>query len=116
MSNYPAFSDDAVNNAIDAVNQHYSSLRAQKPTSISSDDGHVLMLAECIKVSIKNGKACLSLPLGIGDVCIPVPLPYEGEVGQACLHMCTTWGIPTGVKVTISVGGVQIVSKSFGKC
>lgn len=117
MSDYPTFSQDSVQSAIKAANDHYDSKTLQRSTSnVASDDGHLALLAECISVSIKNGKACLNLPLGIGSVCIPVPISYDGQVAQACLHICTTFGIPTGVKVTISIGGVKIVEKSFGKC
>ncbi len=117
MSDYPTFSDEAVQSAVQAANDHYSSKALQKSNnSVSNDDGHVAMLAECISVTINNGKACLNLPLGIGSVCIPVPIKYDGQVAQACLHICTTFGFPTGVKVTISIAGITIVQKSFGKC
>ena len=118
MSDYPSFSEQAVNSAIQAANEHYASTDTLKSqaSSVAGDDGHLALLAECISVTISNGKACLNLPLGIGHVCIPVPVKFDGEVAQACLHICTTFGIPTGVKVTISVAGITIVSKSFGKC
>ncbi|WP_395374520.1 hypothetical protein [Marinicella sp. W31] len=117
MSDYPSFSDEAVQNAITAARSHYddNTLRAQS-TGVGADDGHLALLSECVSVSLENGKACLTLPLGIGKVCIPVPIQYDGKVAQACLHICTTFGFPTGVRVTISVAGIQIVSKTFGKC
>ena len=117
MSDYPSFSDEAVQNAIAAARDHYdgNTLKNQS-TSVAADDGHLALLSECVSVTLKNGKACLNLPLGIGNVCIPVPIKYNGEVAQACLHICTTFGVPTGVRVTISVAGIQIVSKTFGKC
>jgi hypothetical protein len=117
MTDYPTFSEEAVNSAIQAANEHYDSgALKSRASNVAADDGHLALLAECISVSIKNGKACLNLPLGIGSVCIPVPIKYDGQVAQACLHICTTFGIPTGVKVTISVAGITIVTKSFGKC
>ncbi|MFC3195739.1 hypothetical protein ACFODZ_15900 [Marinicella sediminis] len=117
MSDYPTFSEEAVQHAIQAAKDHYDSgALKSRASNVASDDGHLALLAECISVSVKNGKACLNLPLGIGSVCIPVPIKYDGQVVQACLHICTTFGFPTGVRVTISVAGVTIVSKSFGKC
>ena len=69
-----------------------------------------------VSPTIKNGKACINLPLGIGQVCLPIPISYDGKVASVCLSICTTWGIPSGVRVTVSVAGVTIVSKTFGKC
>lgn len=115
MTKYPSFSDQAVQQAIDAASNYYSSQQPQT-NIISDDDGHLALLAECISVTIANGKACINLPLGIGSKCIPVPISYDGKVAQACLSICTHWRIPTGVKVSVSVGGIVIVSKSFGKC
>lgn len=115
MANFPSFSDQAVQEAIDAARNHYSTQKVAGG-AVSDDDGHLALLAECISVTISNGKACINLPLGIGSKCIPVPISYDGKVAQACLSICTTWGIPTGVKVSVSIGGVVIVSKSFGKC
>jgi uncharacterized protein GlcG (DUF336 family) len=116
MTSYPSFSDQAVQQAIDAASKHYNQQKLQQANTISDDDGHLALLAECISVTVANGKACINLPLGIGSKCIPVPISYDGKVAQACLSICTHWGIPTGVKVSVSVGGIVIVSKSFGKC
>ena len=35
---------------------------------------------------------------------------------QACLDICTTWKIPTGVKITISIAGHVVLTKVIGKC
>ncbi len=119
MADLPSYSEEAVQSAIDSARSFY----AEKPSNlkastikVGSDDGHVSTLAECISVTIKDGKACLNLPLGFGSVCIPVPNIYNGKVASACLSICTTWGIPTGVRVTVAIAGVTIVSKTFGKC
>jgi hypothetical protein len=40
----------------------------------------------------------------------------NGKVVEVCLGICTTWKIPTGVKVTVSFGGKVILTKSFGRC
>lgn len=120
MSNTPSFSDESVKNAIETAKPYqkqYSALLQQgQPTGIPLHQGRLSALAECISITLNNGEACLNLPLGIGSVCIPVPIAYDGKVAQACLSICTTWGIPTGVKVTISVGGVVIVTAPFGAC
>ena len=78
-------------------------------------DGHLHFLSECISVRVENHQVCLKVPV-IGEVCIPVPsfIP-DLTVGSACLELCTTFGIPTGVKVTLEILSFK-VSKSFGKC
>lgn len=116
MAEIPSFSDSAVQGAIDSARAYYDQKRRDGEAAISLDDGHLSTLAECITLTVDDGKACINLPLGIGRVCLPVPVSYNGQVASVCLSICTTWGIPTGVRVTVSVGGVQIVSKTFGKC
>ncbi|CAN5504958.1 hypothetical protein BH11PSE4_BH11PSE4_06530 [soil metagenome] len=117
MAQGPSFSDAAVQAAISSAKSYYDD-RLQKGlhSGLGVDDGHLSTLAECVTLTVSNGQACLNLPLGIGHVCLPVPVSYDGKVASACLSICTTWGIPTGVRVTVTVAGVTIVSKSFGKC
>lgn len=78
-------------------------------------DGHLHFLSECISVKVEDHQVCLEIPV-IGEVCIPVPSFIPNlTVGQACLELCTTFGIPTGVKVTLEILSFK-VTKSFGKC
>jgi hypothetical protein len=115
--NAPSFSDAKVQEALDSAKKFYQQRHAQaSPSGLTHDDGHLSTRAECITLTIANGQACINLPLGIGHVCLPVPISYNGQVASACLDICTTWGVPTGVKVTVTVAGIQIVQKSFGKC
>lgn len=117
------FDAESVNEALAAAREPTSagelSMMSAGATAQSSlaEAGAMSIAAQCISVTVQNKKVCLSLPLGIGRVCLPIPswIP-NGKVAQACLSICTTWGIPTGVRVTISVAGQTIVSKSFGKC
>ncbi|MFN3389309.1 MAG: hypothetical protein ACK40O_10280 [Allosphingosinicella sp.] len=64
-----------------------------------------------------NGQVCLNLPLGLGSVCLPVP-PWVpgGATVQACLDICTVWGVPCGVEVTVSFNNQRIIQKGFGCC
>jgi hypothetical protein len=70
----------------------------------------------CLSVAIRNGRACLDIPI-IGDICIPVPdfIP-SGTVAKACVDVCTKWGIPCGAKVTVTALGQQIAREGFGCC
>jgi hypothetical protein len=117
MAEAPSFSDEAIQGAVASAKSYYDkrALQADRP-QLGLDDGHMSTLAECITVTVSNGEACLNLPLGIGKVCLPIPISYNGKVASACLSICTTWGIPTGVRVTVSVAGVVILEKTFGKC
>lgn len=117
--NYYSFSDEAVNNALAAAKQTHegSQLQATEADFNIQKGGCMLVAAECVKVTTENHKVCINLPLGLGKHCLnlPVSIP-DGTVGQACLSICTTWGIPTGVKVSVVIAGVTVVSQTFGKC
>lgn len=120
MATAPEFSSDRIQQALDAAASHNESKGLQAAGHGHGNllaGGEFSLLAECISVSVQNGKICLNLPLGIGSVCLPIPswIP-DGTAAQACLSICTTWGIPTGVKVTVSVAGQVIITKTFGKC
>jgi hypothetical protein len=120
VASYHEFSDTAVQHAIDALAAHgkvSASLGAQAGSTHHLVSGEFSALAECISVTVNNNQICLNLPLGIGSVCLPIPISIpNGTAAQACLSICTTFGIPTGVSVTVSVAGQVIISKSFGKC
>jgi hypothetical protein len=63
---------------------------------------------------VRNGKVCLSLPLGLGSICLPIPLHIpDGTAASACLSIRTVWGFPTGVCVSVSALGNEIVRKCF---
>lgn len=118
MATY-SFNEEAIANAIDAAKKtHEQNQLNAKETNLSiSSEGCSLIAGGCISVTTEDHKVCLNLPLRIGKYCfsLPVSIP-NGTVGEACIHICTTWGIPTGVKVTVSIAGKTIVTKSFGKC
>ena len=115
-SNYPSFSVDAINQALEAAQRHRV---ARMPTVVNHEtpleDGALKLSAQCISVTVQNGQVCLNLPLGIGSVCLPIPAIFpNGTAAQACLDICTKWGIPCGVEVTVSVAGHVVVKKNFG--
>lgn len=114
--NHPQFNSQAIEQALEAAQRHVKALEATSAgREISLDDGTLKLGAQCISVTVSNGQVCLNLPLGIGSVCLPVPgwVP-DGTAAQACLDICTKWGIPCGVQVTVSVAGQTIVQKGFG--
>lgn len=81
-----------------------------------ADTGEMFVAAQCISVAVQNGKICLNLPL-VGKVCLPIPkFVPNGKAVEVCFGVCTTWKVPTGVKVTVSLAGKVILTKSFGKC
>jgi hypothetical protein len=74
----------------------------------------VTLQAACVSVTVRNRRVCLSLPLGFGSVCLPIPIAIpEGEAASACLSIRTVWGFPTGVCVSVSALGSEIVRKCF---
>lgn len=119
MADLPGFDKDKVQQALDAAASHNELFNATAGGASLNllAGGEYSVLAQCISVTVNDGKVCLNLPLGIGSVCIPIPVSIpNGTAAEACLDICTTWGIPTGVKVTVSALGHVIVTKTFGKC
>ena len=112
---YHSFDEKKVQEAIDTAKNHYNVIDTSDINS--SQHGALLLAAECISVTVEDNKICISLPIGLGKACLPIPISVpNGTAASACLDICTTWGIPTGVKVTVKVAGVNVVSQSFGKC
>ena len=119
MADYAAFDETAIAAAIDAARNHYDrdTLAKRAARLEPFDDGHLSLAAGCISVTVNNNKVCVKLPLGLGEVCLPIPFTIpNGTVAEACIRVCTTWGIPTGVKLTVSVAGHVILEKTFLKC
>jgi hypothetical protein len=72
--------------------------------------------AQCISVTISNGKACLNIPI-YGNVCIDIPSSVpSGQVAEACIDVCKKFGIPCGVKVYVKVAGQTVASQDWGCC
>ncbi|KAF0122237.1 MAG: hypothetical protein FD152_3616 [Xanthobacteraceae bacterium] len=119
MATFHEFDEKAIASALETARRLYDQkMLDERSRAISlADDGHLRIAAQCISVTVDNGKICLNLPLGLGKFCFPVPPVFpNGTAAQACLSICTTWGIPTGVRVTISIAGNVILEKTFGKC
>lgn len=119
------FDEQAVQSAIETARASHQESAGASATESSAaeaapnltDTGAMEIAAQCISVTVANRKICVNLPLGIGKVCLPVP-PFvpNGQAAQACISVCTTFGIPTGVRLTVSVAGQVILRKTFGKC
>lgn len=120
MANVHEFSAESIQQALDAITEHgtmATEVSAQEATPFGVAGGEFSVLAQCLSVKVVNHRICLGLPLGLGNICLPIPLGIpNGTAAEACLSICTTWGFPTGVKVTIRVAGRTIITKSFGKC
>ncbi|MFN6952817.1 MAG: hypothetical protein ACK4NE_09545 [Albidovulum sp.] len=119
MATFHEFDEKAIASALETARSLYDqqTLGERSRTISLLDDGHLRIAAQCISVTVDNGKVCLNLPLGLGKFCFPIPPVFpNGTAAQACLSICTTWGIPTGVRVTVSIAGNVILEKTFGKC
>ena len=119
MSTFYSFDIKAVNEALDAARATHQNTNLQATTADFNTvkGGDLAVHAQCIYVTVENNKVCIELPLGFGKHCISIPVSFpNGTVGQACLSICTTWGIPTGIKVSIIIAGITVVSQTFGKC
>jgi hypothetical protein len=117
--NYYEFSEESVSNAINAARVTHEENQTRNTESEFNIDlgGCLLVAAQCVEVRIENQKVCLKLPLNLGRHCFKLPgnIP-NGTVGKACLSVCTKFGLPTGVKVKIDIGGQTVVEQTFGRC
>jgi len=114
---YYSFDDEKIQQALDSAKNHFEALGAAPQDLGNTHVSCVSLAGGCISVTVENNKVCVDLPLGLGKHCLPIPLSVpNGTAAQACLNICTTWGIPTGVSVSVKVAGVTVVSQSFGKC
>ena len=84
---------------------------------MATDPGQFTAHAECITATVENGQICIDLPLGLGHKCISIPTKFgDGTKAQACLDICTKFGVPTGVKVYVTIDGITVAQKTFGVC
>jgi hypothetical protein len=116
---YAEFDTAAIDAALKAAQQHntHMGVTAFDHTMDLSMGGEMSISAQCISVTTQNHAICIDLPFKLGKKCLPIPFSFpDGTAAQACLSICTTWGIPTGVKVTVSIAGHVVLTKSFGKC
>lgn len=119
MTTY-AFSEEKAQAVLDIFEKH-DELLTQRSQDMEGVDlaasGELSVRSECISVAVQNHQICLKLPLGFGSICLPIPTPFpDGTAAQAYLDICTTWKIPTGVKITISIAGHVVLTKVIGKC
>lgn len=113
---HASFDPEIIKESLAAAKAHSEDLRkGLSADAVELTDGALLVGAQCISVTVNNGQVCINLPLGIGSKCFTVPswVP-NGTAVQACLDICTKWGIPCGVQVTLSVAGKLILKKGFG--
>lgn len=114
---YHSFSDEAVSSALEAARQPYEETDLHAATEISTTENPLEVLAQCISVTVRNNRVCLNLPLGLGSRCIRIPINIpNGTAAQVCLTICTFLGIPTGVRVRVTVAGQTVVNQAFGRC
>jgi hypothetical protein len=112
---YHSFSDEAVNNALEPARSLHADVNLREVAEIPTLASPTSLLAECISVTINNNRVCLNLPLGLPRICLPIPIHIpDGSVAQACLRICTFFGIPTGACVSIVVAGQTVASQCFG--
>ncbi len=118
MATAPSFDERKLQEALDAARRAYETVDlAATPARIPQDTGELVYLGGCVSVTVENNRICLNLPLGIGHYCLPLPISFpDGTAAEACIHLCTTFGIPTGLKLTITIAGHVVVQKTFLKC
>ena len=119
MANYAKFDEKLIEAALEAAQRHndLSGFSSIHPGMEVHAGGEFSVSGGCISVTVKDHKVCIELPLGFRKYCLPVPnwIPNGSEL-RACIDICTTWGVPTGLKLKVSFDGSVIFTKTFGKC
>lgn len=112
--NYHSFDEKVISEAVESARKVHEGKQLRAKGAAQSA---VLVAAQCISVTVEDHKVCINLPLSLGKHCIPIPVNFPtGTAAKACLKICTTMWVPTGVKVSIEIAGVIVASESFGKC
>jgi hypothetical protein len=117
---YHEFDTESVQNALEAARAAAAEQVQVATADVTTLDlssaqiSEVTLQAACIEVTVRNSRVCLSLPLGFGSICLPIPFNIgEGTAASACLDIRTIWGFPTGVCVSVRALGNEIVKKCF---
>lgn len=118
MTTYHEFDQKVIEAAVEAALCHYDQPTLLKNSTLNPvDDGHLSISGGCIYMLVEGGKICLNLPLGIGSICVPIPQIFpDGTAAQACISICSIWGVPTGARLTVIIAGQVIINKTFLKC
>ena len=121
-TDYQSFDEKALNEALASAQAQSEAFGAEsaarQPLANLAESGEMFLAAQCISVTVKNSQVCLNLPKPISkSICLPIPkwIPNGAKL-EACIGICYTWKIPTGVKVTVFFNGKVIVQKSWGRC
>jgi len=127
MSDPVEFSKDKLSAAIETAQFNSAKIQSRADAysqsfALNPNQSNTTVLAQCLEVMIKDRQVCLVVPdiiriiIGDTNLCIPVPIDYDGDVAKVCMSLCFTGPIPTGVEVTVSIAGIVIVKQVFGKC
>ena len=116
---YYEFDEQAISATLEVIRQQPegADLRAE-PDFSATAGGEAELRDACIEVATSNNQVCLNLPLGIGNVCLPVPFDLpDGSLVRACLSIryrkIAFIKIPTGVCIEIYFAGERIVRQCF---
>lgn len=119
MATYHEFNSSEVQALIDTASKHQKAMTGvlENPSAAQFHASPMKLGETCISVTVENGNVCLNLPIVDQKICLPIPnIIPNGTAAQACLKICTTFGFPTGVCVTVSALGKTVVQQCFGAC
>lgn len=88
-------------------------------SQLDSAGVQALNLQACVSASYDptTNKICFSFPI-IGQICFPSPISIPiGATLKVCGDLCTSWGIPTGLKITLYLNNNPVWSGVvWGSC
>jgi hypothetical protein len=118
MPEYTEFPQENIDKALALARRSFEGVDLQSTDMLSPQmalrAGPADFNAGCIGVISQDNQVCLQLPV-VGNLCVPVDLP-DGSVAEACVVVCTHWGIPTGICLTIRALGNNIFRQCYGWC
>ncbi len=120
MSETFSFSEERVDSALRVLenDQNLSLTTVKGAGTNTSRTADFTIAAECISVTVTDGKICINLPLNLGRECIDIPdwVP-NGSAASACLSIkykkVLGVKIPVGVKVCVYVGDVEVACVEY---
>ena len=104
---------------LDSVLNFFNNQKVIQERSDVDNKAEFSIAAECVSVTVNNGKICVNLPFGLGETCIDVPdwVP-DGEAAKACISIeyKKVWGvkIPVAVKVCVIALDIEIACAKYG--
>ncbi|WP_030608472.1 hypothetical protein [Streptomyces sclerotialus] len=118
MPEYIEFPQENIDKALALARSPFEGVDLQSADMLTPEAvaqaGPAAVSAGCVALRSEGKKVCLKVPFA-GNICVPVDLP-DGTFAEACVDICTRFGVPTGACVVVRAAGKQVWRQCFGWC